>query len=1167
MIILILAIIVVYIIFSSLSNSDSHNGNKEADPRESVKKVTDQDTLRYNALNDDDWYIRRECVKNISDKKILERIALNDDDSDVRQEAVNKISNQKFLENIALNDENWHVRCEAIKKINSHNLLQNIAVNDDDIDVIKVAQNRLRNIDSLITKALNDKNGSVRGEAVRKITDQDILKTIALTDSNGTVRKAAVNKPIDQNNDIVQTESTDLFNPEIDTGLFDESNSIEESKKNKIVKINNTTDFSINLEDSESMSTDLRGEAVRKITDQDILKTIALTDSNGTVRKAAVNKPIDQNNDIVQTESTDLFNPEIDTGLFDESNSIEESKKNKIVKINNTTDFSINLEDSESMSTDLLRDYENQETIDFDEKEVNQIEYSGEFSDILISENAWKIIRQSKSLRKRLNTIVSQIEYYFIKHTSNTKKIQKVKSDLFKIYWDRSSRILFSIKHHRLGEERKSTLLLSDILSHDEGVAVHTEGYEIDGKHLTSIIDKRKFRISNPIDDNRDRIANLWRLWRVEDTLRLSKDDADLQWWLDDEQKRIKDSIGPILLKGSAGSGKTTIGIYRLIEFGNYDKEIRNLYVTYTKNLKEFAKKMYLSLLPPEKIIDTEFLTIQELCFKIISDQSNYPIEKKVNYDEFERLIFLKKSAGVFEPNKIWEEIRGVIKGAFLLIDNQKGFLSNQQYLEIPKKQALFTKDSERNQIYRLFEMYEDWKEKSGKWDDLDLSFNAFQCINKYMAKYDQVIADEIQDFTSFQLNIVSHLCTSPDGLFLTGDAQQMIHPSRFEWRRTKELIFKYLEKNHTHYNKNRKISLEVINKNYRSPKEVVELCNRIYEWRNENLGENNSLLEYVFEGELITYFSNELFQTHFSEKIKLTHRIMVLTPSSESNILAENYFPSARIFSIQEAKGLESPYIILFNFFSDKQINFDSLQDLENDSLSRHINYIINLLNVSVSRAQRNLIFIDEKLPDWFTPIQDIELSSEKESIELLGRIYSEKSTDEDYINFAIELEDRGLLIKASENYFEGNDQINGNRCMALHHERHSSYKIAAGYYENALMINDAVRCYEKNGNYNEAFYSILNANSDKMQTEVEIHLNEYITNMKKLAKLSNMGEPLANSIVRNDMIFSIEKLFDYSLNRTRLLEYNISKSEQAINPNITKDIKSRLLKIEKDY
>ena len=205
--------------------------------------------------------------------------------------------------------------------------------------------------------------------------------------------------------------------------------------------------------------------------------------------------------------------------------------------------------------------------------------------------------------------------------------------------------------------------------------------------------------------------------------------------------------------------------------------------------------------------------------------------------------------------------------------------------------------------------------------------------------------------------------------------------------------------------------------------------------------------------------------------------------------------------------------------------------------------NYIANLLNVAITRAQKNLIIIDKAFPDYFQPMNDSSFDTISNSLDLYKRIYDEKSEDIDYINLAKELENKGKLEHAADNYLEGKSSIDAHRCYGLFYERKGEYLDAAEHYDNAQMLSESVRCYEKINEYGQAFNRIINHHTDGKIEIVNDFVDDYLTDKKKLSKLNNMGLMISKAINR-DLDINIDVLFEYSLERSRLLDFEINQS-----------------------
>jgi tetratricopeptide (TPR) repeat protein len=122
----------------------------------------------------------------------------------------------------------------------------------------------------------------------------------------------------------------------------------------------------------------------------------------------------------------------------------------------------------------------------------------------------------------------------------------------------------------------------------------------------------------------------------------------------------------PILISGTAGSGKTTISIYFLLKNAYIDK--KRVFITYNNYLKRFSEDVYSSLVKNSDLENKSrplFLTFKET-LKEIFNAFDYQFDwkKYVDFHEFEGIISNNPLAGKYDAELIWEEIRAIIKGA-----------------------------------------------------------------------------------------------------------------------------------------------------------------------------------------------------------------------------------------------------------------------------------------------------------------------------------------------------------------------------------------------------------------------------------------------------------------------------------------------------------------------
>jgi len=148
---------------------------------------------------------------------------------------------------------------------------------------------------------------------------------------------------------------------------------------------------------------------------------------------------------------------------------------------------------------------------------------------------------------------------------------------------------------------------------------------------------------------------------------RYSRDDFELFLCLTPEQRSILESPLPILVSGTAGSGKTTLSVYYLLR-----KHLRGktkLFVTYNRFLKNFAERLYAGLLneaeEKSEIRPPDFFVFKDFALALAARfGKTFVPGNEVDFDRFSRMFAGHPLHQKFDPALVWEEIRSIMKGA-----------------------------------------------------------------------------------------------------------------------------------------------------------------------------------------------------------------------------------------------------------------------------------------------------------------------------------------------------------------------------------------------------------------------------------------------------------------------------------------------------------------------
>ena len=431
----------------------------------------------------------------------------------------------------------------------------------------------------------------------------------------------------------------------------------------------------------------------------------------------------------------------------------------------------------------------------------------------------------------------------------------------------------------------------------------------------------------------------------------------------DDEQQLIYDQTPPLVIVGSAGSGKTALTLEKMKHaIGDI------LYVSLSSFLVQSAQQLYYARDYQNKDQNIDFLSFREFLESI-----QVPAEKEVTLKDFEHWFNRQKSnKKQLDPHKLFEEFRGVITGPV----SDDAWLSREQYLALGVKQSIFSEE-QRASVYDLFERYIAFLREQGFFDPNILSHRYLQQTE---AKYDFIVIDEIQDITNIQLYLILKTLREAGDFLLCGDANQIVHPNFFSWSKLKSLFFE-----------NRDLvghgeTMRVLHANYRNSPLVTEVANQILKLKHARFGsidrESNYLVSSMSRqaGTLQLLTDTEKVKQDLNDKTAKSTRFAVLVMHPAQKPLARQWFNTPLVFSIQEAKGLEYENIILLNFVSDESAAFNEIcRNVTSEQLkTSHLDYkrvkdktdkslevfkfFINALYVAVTRAVKNIYIIESE-------------------------------------------------------------------------------------------------------------------------------------------------------------------------------------------------------------
>ena len=476
----------------------------------------------------------------------------------------------------------------------------------------------------------------------------------------------------------------------------------------------------------------------------------------------------------------------------------------------------------------------------------------------------------------------------------------------------------------------------------------------------------------------------------------------------DDTQQAIFTVHPPLIIIGSAGSGKTVLVLEKLKQLkGNV------AYISLSNYLVENARKIYFSNGYENEDSEVDFLSFQQYL-----ETWQIPEGKEINFRAFEQ--WFGKHAQQFklnEPYRVYEEFKGVLTGSPL----HTAFLSKEEYVSLGIKQSIFTADK-REQVYALFSKYLQWMKENNYYDSNMLSFDYLQLVKP---TYDYIMVDEVQDITGIQLKCIMQSLTNKSHFILTGDSNQIVHPNFFSWSKIKTYLYQ-------HGTDNKQV--RILQTNYRNSPQVVHLSNTLLKIKNVRFGsidkESNYLINTISTqaGEVLLMQDDDKVKAELNRKTQNSTHYAVIVADNLLKEEARRHFKTPLIFSVQEAKGLEYENVILLNFISANPVEFqeiingvqptDLLEDAlqyarpadKNDKDAEIYKFYINSFYVAITRSVKN-IYLFEKHVNHAA----LELLSLKEMTKPL-QVTEQKSDKHEWLEEARRLEEQGKHEQAEQ-------------------------------------------------------------------------------------------------------------------------------------------------------
>jgi hypothetical protein len=430
---------------------------------------------------------------------------------------------------------------------------------------------------------------------------------------------------------------------------------------------------------------------------------------------------------------------------------------------------------------------------------------------------------------------------------------------------------------------------------------------------------------------------------------------------LDDAQDEALRKRAPLVIVGSAGSGKTALLLERLRRVPG-----RVAYVTESRWLAETARGLYVAFDgAPADQEQADFLSYQQL-LETVEVPRGRPVTFRDFLGFFERH---RQKVRFADAHQCFEELRGVLTA------EPEGPLGRDQYVALGVRQSMFD-EAQRAVLHELFERYRAWLPEAGLYEP---NLVARDCLEKVRSSYDFVAIDEVQDLTNVQLALVLRALARPGQFVIAGDANQIVHPNFFSWSRVKSLFWRGLGEASPG-------AMHVLDVSYRNSEAVTRAANRVLRLKQARFGsidrESNELMRPVpgVQGAVRAFAVSSPAVRELDEKTRQSTRTAVVVLREELKAEARQRFRTPLVFSIHEAKGLEYETVILYRLVGSERRLYAELaegvspEDVASEDALEYrrardkadrsgelYKFFVNALYVGITRAVREVMFVDD--------------------------------------------------------------------------------------------------------------------------------------------------------------------------------------------------------------
>lgn len=454
--------------------------------------------------------------------------------------------------------------------------------------------------------------------------------------------------------------------------------------------------------------------------------------------------------------------------------------------------------------------------------------------------------------------------------------------------------------------------------------------------------------------------------------LRLDEDQLKLTRWA---------LQGPTMVRGGAGTGKSTVALYRvkaLLERPGATGRERVLFTTYTRALLTVTRQLLDQLLTADQMRRVEVATCDQIAWRVVSRARKIGALES-DQAALRRLASLRarhRPGGSAFESRLRARALERLTDAWLLeefdwILDGRGLRSLDEYLGAARPgRGLPLSERGRTAVWELHEAFA--AEAQGERYP-PLRREALRLVQEGadVDRYDHVVVDEAQDLSPVSLALMAEVCRTSEGLFFAADNKQSLYSRNYTW-------------SSAHPRLQFRGRTALLRRNYRSTREIDRAAFAVL--RTEE-GEELVATDSVHEGPLpvlvrdVDPEDTAIWVARFARQMARhlhlkTSAAAVLVPGADAGeVLARSlvaqgidarFYPGrdldlsadvVRILTLHAAKGLEFPIVVVAGL---EAVAWSAPEDFDEPALfAERAGHERRLLYVALTRAMRGLMLI----------------------------------------------------------------------------------------------------------------------------------------------------------------------------------------------------------------